>query len=471
MQMGTANLWFDDAKRSGTGSRYIFLLILLMTLLLSSCTRRLGYGILLWSAEDPPVPSGTVLPVYIRSNIDQVWVVGIPKEFRNVESRVDKFEVPLPNLELAGSRRRAIARAEDFASYAVVYAETLQDGLPIRERPDNSARRVYRLRQGEIIKILYSVEGIVAVGATGDPLPGQWYRVLTEDGTSGFCFSYRLRMFDHTEGPLVAVRSEVQQEEDPVLDRILSRTWSPESYGTMLNNRRINLTEFSHAWHFDPGADTGTARIFTGDLDITFSYTRIRATGTQAWRFEGTSLQMSLRSENTLAVQFTEPNGIFRTLLFVALPSTVDDIILQETARREGQFRAIFEHGPAFVSNNYGTISFMESGRFTWTGNTLLVPQVIPASVLGRGTADMRLYLAASLNDRYDGAFTLHFDGIGNAGARVDFLYNLETQGLRIEHAPQTSMDGITVARRASSPLVIFFFRSELSGDNPDFMF
>ena len=451
---------------------YTFLIIMVVALLLSSCARRLGYGVLLWSSDDPPVPSGTVLPVYIRSNINQVWVVGIPREFRTDGSRIDKFEVPLPNLELSGSRRRAVARAEDFATYALVYAETLQDGLPIRERPDNTARRVYRLRQGEVIKVLYrATYGTAAIGATGDPLQGEWFRVLTEDGTSGYCFSYRLRLFTHLDGSLAAARGEQAQEEDPVLDRVLTRTWSPESYRTMINNRRIDLEMLAHRWHFDPGQDTGIARIFTEDLDIAFQYSRIRSTGTQSWRFEGTSLQMNLRSENTLAVQFTEPTGIFRTLIFVALPSTVDDIILQETVRRERQFWNIFEQGPVFISNNYGTLSFQEDGRFTWTGNSLLVPQIIPTTVLGSGTAIMRLHLANELDDRYDGAFTLHFDGIGNPGARVDFLYSTDSQGLRIEHAPGTSMDGLTVVRRASSPLVIFFFRSERQESDSSILF
>ena len=448
-------------KSNSIKTPYIFLTIILAAFLFSSCARRLGYGVLLWSAEYPPVPSGTVLPVYIRSNINQVWVVGIPREFRTEGSRMDKFEVPLANLELAGNRRRAVARAEDFATYALVYAETLQDGLPIRERPENTARRVYRLRQGEIIKILYRAEGTMPVGATGEPLAGEWFRVLTEDGTMGYCFSYRLRLFTHTEGSLAAIRGEQEQEEDPVLERILSRTWSPESYRTMINNRRIDLEELSRQWHFDPGQETGTARIFTRDLDVSFSYSRIRSTGTQSWRFEGTSLQMNLRSENTLAIQFTEPNGIFRTLIFVALPTSVDDIILQETLRRERQFRHIYEHGPVFASNHYGTIRFQPDGRFIWTDNTLLVPQIIPASVLDRGSTNMRLHLAGTMNDIHDGAFTLHFDGIGNPGISVNFMYSLDSQGLRIEHAPGTSMDGMTVVRRASSPLVIFFFRTE----------
>ena len=444
-----------------------FLLFALVIFLSSSCSRLLGYGVLLWSSEDPPVPSGTVLPVYIRSNIEQKWVVGIPKEFRSRENRIDKFEIPLAKLELAGSKGKAAARASTFAPYALLYAETLQDGLPIRESPDNSARRVYRLKFGEIIKILSQATGIAAVGTTGDPLPGEWYRVLTEDGTSGYCFSYRLKLFEHTGGVLAAVRNEQPEEEDPALERILARTWSPESYGTMLNTRRIDLEDLSNHWNFDPGQDTGIATIKIRDINRTFSYTRIRSTGTQSWSFEGTQLQMNLRSETTLAVQFTENNGILRTLLFVALPSDVDDIILQETARRESLYMSIYEQGPVFTSSNYGTLTFQEDGRFTWTGNRLLVPQVIPATALGSGVLDMRLYIGAALSDRYFGAFTLHFDGVGGASAHADFMYSLDSQGFRIEYVPQTSLDNLTVVRRSSSPLIIFFFRTERIDDNP----
>jgi hypothetical protein len=419
--------------------------------------------------EDPAVPSGTVLPVYIRSNIDQVWVVGVPKEFRASGNRADKIEIPLPKLELSGSKKKAQERADAFSPYALLYAETLQDGLPIRENPDNGARRVYRLKLGEIIKVLSPTKGVEAVGASGDPLPGEWYRVLTEDGITGYCFSYRLKLFDHTGGSLAAIRLEQQEAEDPNLDRLLERTWSAEAYGTMVNTGKINLEELSNYWCFDPGQDTGVARIRTKDLELNFDYIKIRSTGTQSWRFEGTPLQMNLRSETTLAVQFTEENGVLRTLLFVALPSSVDDIILQETARREELFRTIYEHGPLYNSNNYGILSFSEDGRFSWSGNYLLVPQVISPSALGSGALDMRLHVSDVLSSRYDGAFTMRFDGIGGIMTTTDFIYAIDPQGLRIEYVPQTSLDGVTVVRRASSPVVIYFFRNDIQDDRSPF--
>jgi hypothetical protein len=320
---------------------------------------------------------------------------------------------------------------------------------------------VYRLKQREIIKILSPAKGTAAVGTTGDPLPGEWFRVLTEDGTTGYCFSYRLKLFEHARGALAALPQDTQTAEDPDLEELLARKWSAEVYGTMVNSRRTVLEDLSQHWSFNPGQDTGIAHIKIKDMDRSFSYTGIKSTGTRSWRFEESTLQMELRSDTTLAVQFIENGGALRTLLFVALSTEVDDLIEQETLRREGLFNTIYTQGPAYTSNNYGTLAFTENGRFTWTGYELLSPQIIPASALGSGTVEMRLFLSPALDDRYIGAFTLRFDGAGGSNAQVNFMYTLDKQGFRIEYAPAASMDGVTVIRRASSPMVIYFFRSE----------
>ena len=437
--------------------RLLGLPFLICLLLFTSCSR-LGWGVLLWSTEDPAIPSGTVLPVYIRSNIDKVWVVGVPEPYQSGKDALNKIEVPLPRFELVGSKGKAKKWAAEFAPYAPMYAENLQDGLPIREDPDNSARRVYRLRAGEIIKIISLAEGNPAISSSGEPLPGEWYKVLTQDGSTGYCFSFRLKLFDHYAGPLALAPADEEDTADPDLDMLLAKVWSPESYALMVNSRRINLDELSRHWQFDPGQDTGVAHIYLPGLDRSFPYTAIRPDGARAWRFEGGNLQMSLRSDTSLAVQFTEANGGTRTLLFTALPAAVDDLILQENARREGLYQAIYAQGPVFTSNNYGTIVFDENGGFTWSGFELLVPQVIPASAEDGGTVSMDLFLGPGLEDRYNGAFTLHFDG-GEPAARVHFLYTLDNQGFRLEAAPQSSMDGVTLIRRAASPLVLYFFR------------
>ncbi|MCL2066871.1 MAG: SH3 domain-containing protein [Treponema sp.] len=447
----------------GRKSSHLFFFILVgACFFLASCSR-MGWGVLLWSTEDPPIPSGTILPVYIRSNIDRVWVVGIPEGYKTSRGGLDKIEIPLTQLELVGSKGKARKQAETFAQYAPVYAQNLQDGLPIRDAPDNGARRVYRLRSGEIIKILERTDGVPAISATGEPLPGDWYKVLTGDGAVGYCFSYRLRLFDHYGGPLEAVTS-VREEavSDPDLDMVLTRVWSPESYGQMFNSRRIDVRELERHWGFDPGQDTGVARIRLPDLERSFEYTSIRSEGERAWRFEGSSLQMNLRTNSSLAVQYIESSGGMRTILFIALPADIDDLIMQENIRREGLFASIYNHGPVFTSNNYGTIIFSENGGFQWTGNDLLVPHVIPQNTTGRGRVSMNLFLTASFEDRYTGACTFYFQDIRRDETPVYFMYTQDFQGLRLEAAPDFTIEGTTVTRRSSSPVVIYFFRDEM---------
>ena len=435
------------------------IIVILAAALLSASCSRLGWGILLWSTEEPPIASGEILPVYIKSNIDKVWVVGVPDSYKNNAGYSGKIEIPLWQFELAGSKKKAETRAREFAAYAHVYAENLQDGLPVRDNPDNGARRVYRLRAGEVIKILSLTQGNPPISTTGDPLPGDWYKVLTEAGSIGYCFSYRLKLFDHYGGPLAALPSVMEDISDPDLDLIFSKTWSPEFYSVMINNKRIDLGELSRHWRFDPGQDTGIAHIYMPQFERTFSWTKIRQDGPRAWRFEGTSLQMNLRSETSLAVQFIDDNGAMRTLLFVTLPSDVNDVILQEAARREELYKMIFTQGPVWTSNNYGTISFSQDNEFTWTGYGLLVPHIISPNAAEKGIVSMDLFLSTSLSERYSGAFSLCFSG---AADPVRFLYMLDSQGLRLEHVPESSLDELTVYRRANSPTVLYFFKDIL---------
>ena len=418
---------------------------------------------MLWSTEDPPVQSGTVMPVYIRSNIDKVWVLGLPGGLYGGRGGTNKIEVPLSRFEFAGSKSKAKKQAESFSRYALTYAENMQDGLPVRDNPDNNARRVYRLRTGEILKILSLVEGVPAISASGEPLPGDWYRVLTEDGSRGYCFSYRLRLFEHT-GESLAASIPVDAggiDPDPDLDALLSKIWYPESYSVMINSGRINFEELSRRRRFDPGQDTGIARIFTFDLDRSFSYNGIRPDGPRAWRFEGTNLSMQLRTDSLLAVQFTEGGGSMRTMLFVSLTVDVDDLVVQEGARRALLYDDIINQGPVFTSNNYGTITFNEEGEFSWSGYDLLIPHLIPESADGWGTITMDIFLSPELEDRYSGAFTLRFSENDGSifSARLRFIYMLDSQGFRIEIVPESNIEDVTVTHRAVSPMVMYFFR------------
>ncbi|MCL2184693.1 MAG: SH3 domain-containing protein [Treponema sp.] len=444
--------------------KVLLFLFLLLVFLLSSCSK-MGYGILLWSIDEPPILSGTILPVYIRSNIEKKYVVGIPEALRE-ENGFDKIEVPLSQFEFVGSKKKTQLKALEFNEFAQTYAENLQDALPIRDNTDNNSRRVYRLRVGEIIKILAKVKGNPPIGTSGDPLVGDWYKVLTKDGITGYCFSNRLKLFNQNESIIQTTDLDnTETLKNPDLDLILSRRWSPDFYLQMINSRKINIQSLEKRYRFDPGQDTGIARIILPDTERQFEYDRIISDGERAFSFEGkgSTLQMLLRPNNSLSVQFLDSSqggntGTRRTLIFVSLPTDVNDIILQENARREEIIMNIYNQGPVFTSNNFGTITLRTTGDFTWTGFDLLVPQLFPEETNGTGRISMDLYISPSYEDRFNGAFTLQFTDI-RSNNNFYFLYVLDNQGLRLEVIPDYGIDDITVMRRDSSPLVLYFFK------------
>jgi hypothetical protein len=428
---------------------------LLALFLYASCSKKtIGWGVLLWHIAEPDIPSGTVLPIQVRSNIQQAWIARLPEGFSADKNAF--VEVPLPHLEFFRTRGRAEKYREGFSEYARVYAETIQDGLPIRDKPENNARRTYRLKEGEVIKILEKVEGVAAISAAGDPLEGDWFLVLTQSGSTGYCFSYRLKLFEHSAGPLENRPVEANTGGDRELELVLTRTWYPEIYGTMVNSGRIHIDTLARNYSFTAGINRGRARIYLEQADISFPYRKIVKTGDHSWNFDGTPLTVTLRSESAVEVRWEDGEGTARTETFVTLPLSVENIISREKERREGQFQALYVRGPAFESPNYGVLTLGSGGRFTWDGVESLPEEILPPSILGSGTVDMDYYLTGDLAERYTGALALRFDSAVEGRSMV-FAYTLDNQGLRMEHIPADHAAGRTISRRSSPPFVIYF--------------
>ncbi|MDR2468630.1 MAG: SH3 domain-containing protein [Spirochaetaceae bacterium] len=433
-------------------------------LLLSGCERKLGWGVLLWANEEAGIPSGAILPVYIKSNIEKKWIAGIPREYRTANFTENKIAIPLPQLELAGSKGAAKKVAGEFSAYALIYAETLQDGLPVRSDPDNSASRVYRLRMGEVIKILSPEKGAPAISTTGEPLPGEWYRVLTEDGTRGYCFSYRLRLFDHTTGPLNFAQQQNEPEDDRLLQTVQTKIWSSQVYDDMLSSRKFDLDALTKHWRFSTGEDTGIANIYTTDIDRSFQYAAIRSIGDRSWRFDGTSLTMTLLSDTFLKVQFIDHDGMNRSANFVALPVRIDDLIVQEQARRDALFAELFAAGPEFTSEMFGKLILTEDADFFWEGFDPLIPDYIPVSALGRGKVEIRWNLSDELAEYYTGVVSFRFKTIGSTDRDVSFLYKIGSETgasgvVSFEYLSPEHIKDALVTGKDETPFIIYFFK------------
>ena len=154
---------------------------------LTSCSGIIGYSVVLWNIGDQKITDGTVVPVYLKSNISHVYVISAPDS-------EEKIEVPLWKLSEPKSKGKAKKLAKQYRDYEHQYARCKLDGLPIRAEPNNVARQIYRLRKGEVIRALEKGEGSAPTnGAT--KLEGDWLHVLTSNGVWGWCFSLNLELF------------------------------------------------------------------------------------------------------------------------------------------------------------------------------------------------------------------------------------------------------------------------------------
>ncbi len=448
----------------------------------------MGYGVVLWSIPEHGLFDGTVVPVYVRSNIGKVYIIGIPDSKQ-------KIEVPLWRITDPESKGKALKTAQRFAEYRRQYAVAALDGLPIRTEPVNTAKQVYRLRLNEVIKVLYKGEG-QAVMAGNTPLEGEWLGVLTEDGSSGWCFSYNLRLFDERNGEQAKVLQPTE-EKDELLEEVLKTEWVPEYYKSIIASGKIDTDRIKSEYGFDTGADSGFVSISLPELSAEAAYKGTAKTGENTYTFTGTPFSMTVLSPSSVIVQYTGQDGLpvsynFISLdqsgavQFVSLAQSVQDengfagdsdeqkdeqkdepkkedcvaaLIENENRRRTEQYRRLSSFGPVFVSSNYGTLQLNENGSFMWRNfkpaiTSGILPQSLNRESALRGTVSIRYFISNALENQFDGVLTFAINGIED---EVNFLYKTEETGLRLEDMRGASVRNGVVQSRSGNPSVLFF--------------
>lgn len=343
------------------------LILALAGLGLGSCSQRLGWGLVLWSAPEGPIAAGAVVPVYIRSNINKVFVVGTPDGSK-------KLELPFWQVELQGSKAKARRAASAFAPYAGLYLVATRDGLPVRETPANTAPRVYRLREGQSVKILEKVKGEEV--RTGDMvLQGDWYFVLADDGTRGYAFSNTLRVYDETKEGFGGTLLAKTKAPSLKIDALFSRSWRPEYFQVMMDEGRLDLDIFSPRLGIFADAVHRQIRIELPSVSQVFQYNSI-AEDSGAFIFEGSPLRVRFEPDGRLladwsgiskaapagspapkaatpssgtAAESQDLSAVTASAYFVVLDTDLRDAIRTEELRRQRLLETFLVHGSEWV--------------------------------------------------------------------------------------------------------------------------
>ena len=422
------------------------LLAFCSTFLISCEDKVMGYSVLLWDIPEYKLQSGDTLPVYIRSNISQVYVVGLEEE---------KIEIPLWQLTDPVKKSKLGSVGKKYEDCAHTYASVKIDGLPCRAEPVNTAKQVYRLRKGEVIKLLYKGKGQAPMTG-GQPLEGDWYRILTSDGTQGWCFSYNLNLYetDANGQQIGGEKLEEEDEEDKYYNSILNKAWYPDSFSTMISSGNIDITKLHSSYNFTIDTVNNKVSLNMSGIHETWDYTGYKKTDDFEYTLNDIPIIIVYKKSAFIVVRYTDDSGKPQELNLVTLAEDINAIVAAEKTRRTEAYSKVASSTGSLSSSSYGNLSFNSDGTFKWTGYKLLVPSIISAGAKNAGTCSVKYAVSSSLADSYDGVLTFKFEGTTE---EVNFLYKLESDGLRLEDATDATFNGILVTARGSSPLILYF--------------
>ena len=439
-----------------------FSLILLLTLtsaLLISCKEKImGYSVVLWNVPEYNLQDGDVVPVFIRSNISHVYVIGVEDKIavaNGIKKDLEKVELPLWQLTEPVKKSKIDAVQKKYAEYAHNYASVKTDGLPARAEPVNTSKQVYRLRKNEVIKVLYQGHGQAPMTG-GKALEGEWYRILADDGTQGWCFSHNLVFFqtDKYGKRIGNADLEEDDEEDTYFNNIINRTWYPDSFRTMIQNGNIDLAKLHPSYNFVLDAENQKVSLNLTKIHESWDYEGYTKTNEKQYTLKNIPIIIIYKKADFIVVRYTGEDGKPQELNFVRIDSDLNEIIADEKTRRIDAYNSVVAHGPNFKSSNYGTLVLNADGSFKWTNYKLLVPSIISASAKNTGTVSVKYAVGKNLADSYDGVLTFKFEGMTQ---EVNFLYKKEAGRLRLEDATGATINGNLITAKGSSPITLSF--------------
>jgi hypothetical protein len=427
---------------------------------LFSCgPRAVGYGAVLWGDSGLIVATGSVVKVIELRESDNICLLSLPGESTPVEFSAGR-------LRIFSKRSEAEEYAKSIEPFLTAWAFSQKQDpppLPIRETAKTSAEAVYKLRQGQVVKVIGRTEKKEYI----KPYEDYWYELVTDDGFTGWCYGHYLKVFS-AEGDPTATATKLLSE-DETLDRILGSVWRPDWFREMMNEGMIDLQKFREDVGFFPAPSENLFRLVLPAYSVDFAYTGIERLSAGNYEAAGSGLRIIVLDEERIMLNYQHKNmevgGIY-----AVVEEDIAETIVKEQTRREDIFNALLAKGSGLKSTAYGTIRLESGMRFSWNGFDRLVPSVIAAGTGNAGGIDYPFHLAKQLSGTYDGVITFVFDQPGTASAArsgassvsgTSFLYSSAGGGLRLTSLANDSFSDLEVIRVPISPIVVFFTQAQ----------
>lgn len=438
----------DLCKTRSDRKRLLWLFAIIGLVFLSSCSRKIGWGVVLWPPEDSALDAGATVPVLFKSNINKTYAVALPGTKLREELEIWRVDL----YSNAGKAREA---AEKYALLAPVIGITTRDGLLLRETPDNLALSVYRLRLDQDIKLLEEVKGARITTADRE-LEGSWFLALAEDGTRGYVFSNQLILWNYLKEERPSQKTG-QRSMDSHEAELFDRTWRPDYFTTMMEIERIDLAAFQARYGVFADMQRKQIRIERPGFSKVYKFNSIIKEDDGSFNLEPSGASFSFTNNGELHFYppasdlAPGPGGEPAFLVFIEQNFEIREIIAQEEQRRLRLLAELVQAGESFYSYFAGNLVITRTARVTWTDKEELVPLYIPEDALDTGSISMDLFLSDELAAFWDGAFTIRFDGETYPAVRFAYRYTDDSLSLAfidrqyVESSTVNVQDGLII--------------------------
>lgn len=401
------------------------LLILSFSLfLLTSCSGKLGYGVILWAPEDSIASTGELVIITDESRLSESYT------YKQLESR-EKFEIEMWRIEFFESQREAEDFEAKYSEYNNSYAICNSRGLPIRAEMDSKSVEVYKLRDQQQVKVIGRSDEKVTISR----FEGYWYELLTPEGVRGFTFDYHLSIASINENnELITEEKEEIVDED--VSYFCSQLWRPNYYKDMVEIEGIDLNRFRVEYGLRIDQELKTISYISAESVVNAEYTEIISTGFNQYSFIGTSFILQVYTKESITFQFNDGVSEKKETL-VLLENSVEEEIANEQARRRAAMNAFVAGGPEY-SGNGGSITFNTDGTFNWSGKSSLIEKgMITARTGDSGYWVFDAFPGKDIMNRYQGGLRFYF----GTGEWLTFLYNISGSTIEFKYIPEKEVD------------------------------
>lgn len=416
----------------------IFLISILLILTLSSCSKYIGYGVVLLPGEENKLDSGTLIKITKESRIRKTWVYNTETE-EHIE--IDQWRVDF--YEKEEHAQNYIDKSKEFKNYHVIVN---RDSHSMRVKPVAGTQLVYRLKKGEKVKVIGRTKNKEEIGS----FDGYWWELITEAGVKGWSYDSYLSVYNGDK----LVHSNIKPD-GPEIHDFFKTTWRPKSFYYMQRDRVVNLDIFKSKFKMTPDIDNKELTISMPDHYVTFNFTEFKRTGTNNYNLIGSPVQLDFSMKGTVTVIYSVDSKSYQTDFIYMSDSLVSEIINNERTTRKIKYNEFIFKGPIFNSNAYGEIIFNEDNTFEWKNrDNLINKQLITRNANPTGTVSFKLFLGSKIKTKYSGIITFDF----GSRQEISFLYNFKDSGIQFLYIPPTKIkDNKVEDDDFYTPIQLFF--------------